>query len=64
MAEDLLNVVIRLHQDLVVRIEQVAAKADLKDLRNEMLSGFDAMYKKFDRLESGAVNWMSITTPR
>jgi hypothetical protein len=41
----------RLHQDLVERIEPLAAKADLKDLRNEMLSGFDAMYKKFDRLE-------------
>ena len=52
MAEELLNVVIRLHQDLVERIEPLAAKTDLKDLRNEMLSGFDALYKKFDRLDS------------
>ena len=68
MAEDLLSVLtrfrqelmerihdmVRSHQDLSERVGQLAEGTDAKlgSLRIEMLSGFDAIYKRFDRLES------------
>ena len=58
MAEDLLKVLTSFHREVVApEIKQIAEQgertnAGLQVLRNETLSGFDAMYKKFDRLDS------------
>ena len=56
MAEDLLTVLAKFHREVVVPDIERAIKAPLEarisGLRDEMLSHFDAIYKRFDRLES------------
>jgi predicted nuclease with TOPRIM domain len=58
VAEDLLRVLTRFHREVVApEIKQIAeqghrTEAGLQVFRNETLSGFDAMYKKLDRLDS------------
>ena len=55
MADELLSVLTQFHREVVVPdIERIVGRVDLKvdALRDEMLSHFDAVYGRFDRLES------------
>jgi len=52
MADDLLSVLTRFHREIVLPdIEEVVAK-QISPLRDEMLSGFDAVFKRLDPLDS------------
>ena len=54
MSEELFSVLMRFHHEIVVPdIERIVGRVDVKvdALRDEMLSNFDAVYKRFDRLE-------------
>ena len=52
MYDELFGILMRFHRDIVVPdIERIVGhKVD--DLRDEMLTNFDAVYKRFDRVES------------
>jgi len=56
MPDDLLSVLTRFHREVVLPdIEQIVTtrlETSIGALRNEMLSHFDAIYKRFDRFES------------
>lgn len=59
MADDLFSTLLRFHREIVIPdIERIVGtsiggvREEIKALRNEMLSHFDAVYKRFDRLES------------
>ena len=59
MPDELLSVLTKFHREVVVPdIERIVTDAvgvvdsRVTTLRGEMLSHFDAMYKRFDRLES------------
>lgn len=59
MPDDLLGVLTRFHREVVLpdidsRIGALSRelRGEISGLRNEMLSHFDAVYKRFDRLES------------
>jgi len=57
MPDDLLQVLTRFHREVIVpdldrRDEKYAKAEQLGSLRNEMLSHFDAIYQRFDRLET------------
>ena len=56
VAEDLYTVLVRFHRDVVLpdieRIVDARLDATVTPLRREMLSNFDAVYQRFDRLES------------
>jgi hypothetical protein len=54
MADDLLSVLARFHREVVlpdIRTEISVVRGEIGDLRRE-LSHFDAIYARFDRLES------------
>ena len=54
MSEELFSVLMRIHHEVVVPdIERIVGRVDVKvdALRDEMLSNFHAVYKRFDRLE-------------
>ncbi len=58
MADDLFGVLTRFHREVVIpdldsRIGAVSQelRGEIRALRDEMLSHFDAVYKRFDRLE-------------
>jgi BMFP domain-containing protein YqiC len=50
--QDLLGVLARFHRDVFLPDMQRAVEASITPLRTEMLSHFDALDKRFDRLES------------
>ena len=56
MAEDLLSVLTRFHSEVVLpdleRVVDRALDSRIAPLRREMLSHLDAIYLRFDRLES------------
>lgn len=56
MADDLLNVLTRFHREVVVpdieRIVDSRLEVRIGSLRDEMLTNFDAVFKRLDRLES------------
>lgn len=56
VADDLLQVLTRFHREVVLpdieRVVDERLDARISSLREEMLSNFDAIYKKLDRLES------------
>ena len=52
MAEDLLTVLTRFHREVVIPDMERLIDDRFTPLRDEMLSGFDAVYKRLDRLES------------
>ena len=52
MADELLTVLTRFHREVVVPDIQTLVGDRIESLRAEMLSGFDAIYQRFDRLES------------
>ena len=52
MADDLLQVLTRFHREVVLPDLERVVDARIGPLREEMLSNFDAIYKKLDRLES------------
>jgi hypothetical protein len=52
MAEDLLSVLTRFHREVVLPDLERVVDARLAPLRDEMLSNFDAVFKRLDRLES------------
>jgi hypothetical protein len=56
VAEDLLSVLTKFHREVVLpdveRVVKAPLEARISGLRAEMLSHFDAIYKRFDRLES------------
>jgi chromosome segregation ATPase len=56
MADDLWTVLTRFHREVVVpdleRIVDERLDERINPLRREMLAGFDAIYKRLDRLES------------
>jgi hypothetical protein len=56
MAEDLLSVLTRFYSEVVLpdieRVVERAVGARIAPLRQEMLSHSDAIYRRFDRLES------------
>jgi hypothetical protein len=55
MYDELFGVLMRFHREVVVPdIERIVGRVDLKvdALRDEMLTNFDAVYVRFDRLES------------
>lgn len=45
----------RFHREVVAPEFQQLLDAQKTELRNEMLTGFDAVYKRFDRLETEMV---------
>lgn len=55
VADELLNVLTRFHREVVLpdieRVVDERLDARITPLRDEMLSNFDAIYKKLDRLE-------------
>ncbi len=55
MAEDLFQTLMRFHREVVAPEFQQLLDAQKTELRNEMLTGFDAVYKRFDRLETEMV---------
>jgi hypothetical protein len=56
VSDDLLSVLTRFHREVVLPdIERIVGErldAKITPLREEMLANFDAIYKRFDRLES------------
>jgi chromosome segregation ATPase len=52
MAEDLLSVLTRFHSEVVLPDIERIVDTRITPLRQEMLSHFDAIYRRFDRLES------------
>ena len=55
MGDELFSVLMRFHREIVVPdIERIVGRVDSKvdALRDEMQSNFDAVYKRFDRVES------------
>lgn len=52
MADDLLSMLTRFHREVVVPDIERIVDSRVAPLREEMLSNFDAVYKRFDRLES------------
>ena len=55
MPDELLSVLTRFHREVVVPdIERIVGGVDSRvtELRQEMLSHFDGIYKRFDRLEN------------
>jgi hypothetical protein len=58
MADDLITTLTRFHREIVipdieriVKVEVQPLREELTSLRREMLSHFDAIYTRFDRLE-------------
>lgn len=50
-----LNALVQFHRDVVAPdLDRIVSRLDVRfnALRDEMLSNFDAIYKRFDRLES------------
>ena len=52
MAEDLLGVLTRFHREVVVPDIERIVDARITPLRDEMLSNFDAVFKRLDGLET------------
>ena len=52
MAEDLFQVLTRFHREVVLPDLDSRIGVKIDTLRDEMLSHFDAVYKRLDRLES------------
>lgn len=55
VAEELIDVLMRFHREIVLPdVERLVGAVDSKltSFRNETMSHFDAVYKRFDRLES------------
>ena len=56
MADDLLSVLTRFHRDVVLpdleRVVDERLEGIIQPLRDEMLSNFDAVFERLDRLES------------
>jgi len=52
MAEELFAVLVRFHREFFVPDVQRIVASAVVDLRGEMLSHFDDVYQRFDRLES------------
>ena len=52
MAEDLLSVLTRFHSEVVLPDIERIVDTRITPLRQEMLAHFDAIYRRFDRLES------------
>ena len=56
MADELLNTLLRFHREVAVpdieRIVGNIVEPKITALRDEMITSFDAVHKRFDRLES------------
>lgn len=52
MPDELLKVLTRFHREVVVPDIERIVDAQIAPLREEMLAGFDAVFKRLDRLES------------
>ena len=56
MADELWNTLLRFHREVAVHdIERIVGnivEPKITALRDEMITSFDAVYKRFDRLES------------
>lgn len=55
MAEDLFQALIRYHREVVAPDLDQRFAEQKTELRNELLTGLDAVYKRFDRLETEMV---------
>ena len=63
MAEDLFETLMRFHREVTIPDMHHLIRVPLEEkiestrsqLRNEMLTGFDAVYKRFDRIETETV---------
>ena len=60
MPEDLFGVLMRFHREVALpdieRLIDERLTLRIEPLRNEMLTNFDAVYHRFDRLESEVVS--------
>ena len=52
MADDLLSVLTKFHRDIMLPDVERTVQDSERRVRDEALSHFDAMYKRFDRLET------------
>jgi len=52
VADDLLKILTHFHREVVMPDVKTAIRDSVQDLRGDMLSHFDGVYQRFDRLES------------
>ncbi len=52
MADELWNTLLKFHREVAAPEIVLPLRDEIGSVRGEMLSHFDAMYKRFDRLES------------